>query len=510
MRVAALWFPDWPIQALRLENTELGEHLAIVSHHRIRVCSLPARRAGVRRGMKVRHARTICPELQVIEEDTGRDGRVFAPLVDGLDNVASSVEVLRPGLVIVDAGAVQRFHGEDGTEMLINAASWPGVDVFIGVASDIDTAIIASRSSAVVDNASEFLSPQPLRVLAAEEALKCEVGVVDSLAQLGVTTLGKLAALSSTAVTTRFGPAGTRCHAIARGEQTRNVASPLPQAEHSVEFVPEDPIERVDAAAFAARSLASRLHTKLKELGLSCLRLKVRVEMTDGQQLERIWRTRDALTESATADRIRWQLDGWLSTGGQGAISRIELFPLETSAPEGDELWGSRSDNESARKAISRVQSTLGTDAVLVPHKVGGRGIAERIDYIPYGETRDKPIEFSWPGAIPAPLPARLGGGVSHPASRIRIIDSLATEIYVTAEVLLSSVPYAVAWGKGRYKVIGWAGPWPVDEHWWAPDDERHQRLARLQLVAATAENEPHAWLLMWVGKQWCVEGIYG
>ena len=126
MRVAALWFPDWPVQAAKLElDDEIEEPVAIASQHRIKVCSRTARALGIRRGMRVRNAQAAAPELTVIEDNPDRDGRMFASLGASLDDVAASVEVLRPGLVIADLESAARFHGSEdrALEMLIDAAS---------------------------------------------------------------------------------------------------------------------------------------------------------------------------------------------------------------------------------------------------------------------------------------------------------------------------------------------------------------------------------------------------
>lgn len=504
MEVAALWFPDWPVQAARLEDGIDGP-LAIAMNHRIRVCSADARSLGVRRGMKVRQAQAVCPPLSVIDEDPERDARVFAPVADGLDDVASSIEILRPGLVIVDAGAARRFHGERATEMLIDAAARRGVDVFAGVAGEIATAVIAARRGAVVGDSRRFLADQPVRVLAAEEVLGCSPGVVATLAQLGVSTLGDLAELPSAAVASRFGVEGQRCHRIARAEPDRRVAPELPVADLSVAIAPEDPVERVDEAAFIARALAAQLHERLGKAALACQRLRVRAELGDGAVIERVWRTREALTEAATADRVRWQLDGWLTAGGSGAIHRLELAPLEAGAPEATQLWGAAASGERARRVIERVQSSLGMDAVVQPRAVGGRGVAERIELIPYGEAREPAAQASWPGRIPAPLPARLGGGPAHPSAKIRLITAEAADVYVTAEALLSAVPYALGWGRDRFVVVGWAGPWPVGGKWWSGEEH----LARLQVVGKDMEDHARAWLLLWVRRQWRVEATY-
>ncbi len=513
MRVAALWFPDWPVQAARIDDEDLPATLAIARQHRIRVCSGTARRAGVRRDMRVRQAQAVCPELVVLEEDLDRDGRMFESIAAGLDDVASSIEILRPGLVVVDVGAAARFHGseERAVEMLIDAAARRGIDAQVGVADEIATALIAARVGAgqvVPEGGSRtFLGVQPVGLLAAEASLHCDHALVESLGDLGIRTLGEFAALPATAVTSRFGTAGERCHRIARAVADRRVAPDLPAADLSVAVTPEDPIDRVDAAAFAARQLAATLHERLRTAGLTCLRLRVLAELTDGIRLERIWRTREPLTESATADRVRWQLDGWLTSGGAGAMSSLVLEPLETVPPDVvGALWGGRNDTTRVRQVAHRVQSTLGIDKVLTPRLVGGRGVAERITFVPYGEEGSVEEQGTWPGRIPAPLPALL----AHPAKQVRLLTRAAQDVMVTAEALLTGTPHALGWGRHRYRVSAWAGPWPVDTGWWGPDP---QKVARLQVVGQ-AENEQHprAWLLLWVSGgagRWWIEAGY-
>ncbi|MCP1387789.1 DNA polymerase Y family protein [Corynebacterium sp. TA-R-1] len=516
MRVAALWFPDWPVQAAKLEcDDELQEPLVIAAQHRVVVCSQAARAAGIRRGMKVRHAQAAAPELTVIDANPDRDGRMFASLAGSLDDVAASVEVLRPGLVVADLKAAGAFHGGEDValEMLVDAAARRGIDTLAGAADEIATAVIAARSGQVVPpgESAAYLARQPLAVLTAETALAADADTVKTLGQLGITTLGELAAIPPAAMTTRFGVHGAHIHRIAAAAPDRRVAPELPVADLAVAITPEDPIERVDAAAFAARALAASLHERLKEAGRNCVRLKVVAELETGQRVERVWRTREALTESATADRVRWQLDGWLTSGGAGAITSLILEPLELMAPDAvGELWADRASTDDARRVVERVQSQLGIDAVLQPRLIGGRGVAERIQLVPFGEAAPPVEEKTWPGAIPAPLPARLGGGIDHPASRVTLIDATGKPVIVTAEALLAGEPYALAWGDKKYLLTGWAGPWPVDEGWWASDANRH-RVARLQAVGREGgpQGDVTGWLLVWSRRSWRVEAVY-
>jgi len=510
MRVAAVWFPDWPIQAVAQPGPVL-----IARNHAVLVCDSAARRVGIRRGMRLRQAQAICPEIKVVEANPDRDGAAFAEIAVGLDAVASSVEVLRPGLAIVDAGAALRYHGPEALEMLADATAHAGFDSTLGVADEIATAIIAARHrgvGAVVPEGGsrDFLTAQPVGVLAEEAALGFSAEFVAQLQKLGVRRLGDVAELPFKQVVTRFGQQGKRAHEVAHARADRRVSPEMARPDLSVSS--EQSIERVDAAAFVARQLAAQLHVRLAEAEVVCVRLRVVAELATGETVARVWRTHEALTEQATADRVRWQLDGWLtaarSSGKDGAaIVRLVLEPVEVARPQADGLWGGDTSQEQVKRVISRVQSQLGIDRVLQPRAAGGRGVAERIEYVPYGEQRDATPQGSWPGRIPAPLPARLGGGPNHPAARIRLIDAAARDVIVTAEALLSSVPVALGWGAHRYRVIGWAGPWPVDTQWWT---EKPQHAARLQIVGqAEREQRQRAWLLVWSEGRWRVEATY-
>ena len=124
MRFLVLWFPDWPVQAL----PDRAEYMAVARAGEVWVCSHGARQAGVRRGMRVRHAQALCPRLEVVAEDQHRDAEAFEQVVASLDDFAAGVEVLRPGLVAVDARAAAKYHGSEdrAVELLVDAAALQG------------------------------------------------------------------------------------------------------------------------------------------------------------------------------------------------------------------------------------------------------------------------------------------------------------------------------------------------------------------------------------------------
>ena len=51
--------------------------------------------------------------------------------------------------------------------------------------------------------------------------------------------------------------------------------------------------------------------------------------------------------------------------------------------------------------------------------------------------------------------------------------------------------------------VVGWAGPWPIDELWWDAAGARH--VARFQLVGGDGS----AWLMVVEDGQWWSEARY-
>src|SRR5205823_8638683 len=129
----------------------------------------------------------------------------------------------------------------------------------------------------------------------------------------------------------------------------------------------DEPLDRVDVAAFAARQLAERLHGKLAGHGLACTRLGIGAVTEHGAELHRTWRHDGLLTTAGIADRVRWQLDGWLTTAGRRAmptsgIVRLRLIPDDVVEHSGLQLglWGEAGEErDRAHRAMTRVQGLL-------------------------------------------------------------------------------------------------------------------------------------------------------
>jgi protein ImuB len=525
VRTLVVWCPDWPLVAAGIPLTEP----AMVLHaNRVVACSPAAREAGVDVGLRRREAQGRCPHVQVVERDEATEARRFEPVLSAVEAFTPRLEVTHAGAcAVATRGPARYFGGDQALAARIAAAVDevlrgldPTAGCRIGVADGPFVARLAARhlrarrGPLVIPpgDSPAFLAPLPLSALDRPDL----AGV---LGRLGLHTFGDLAELPAGSVVGRFGAEGEAAHRLARGldEHPPNLLAPPPDLHAATELDP--PAERVEPVAFVARTLADELHQRLDALGLACTRVVVTAESEHGERHERCWRHEGALTVAAMADRVRWQLDGWLHgpvrqrpTAG---ISRLTLTPDEVVPATGRQLgfWGGETDAaERAARALARVQGLLGPDAVTVPEWRGGRSPAEAVAQVPVGAVdlvarEEEPpgdaggqgsgaLAPPWPGSVPAPAPTR----VHRPPLPAEVADEEGAALRVDGRGGLSAEPARIGVDRGvRIEVAAWAGPWPVDERWW--DTARRRRRARLQVV--TSQGTAHL-LMIEHGRWWC------
>ncbi|GAA4148177.1 DNA polymerase Y family protein [Actinomadura keratinilytica] len=504
-RVLAVWCPDWPVTAVGIDAATPG---AVVAEGRVAACSSAARAAGVRRGQRIRDAQRRCPDLVVRDRDGDAEGRLFERVVEAVAELVPKVEVVRPGLCAVPARGAARFYGgEESLRLLVqDAVVEAGFDCGAGIADGLFAAELAARSGGggvvvPAGGAAAFLAPYPLSVLDRPE-------LADLLQRLGVRTLGAFAALPSGHVAGRFGADGALAHRLARGEEPRPVAPAPATADLSVREEFDPPAAHAEQVVFAAKRLAAELHEGMAAGGLTCVRLEVTAGFADGGVLRRLWRHDGALSASAVAERVRWQLSARRAPEGAadavwGGVAWLELAPDQLVPDEGrqEALWGRSTVTERIARAVDRIQALLGHRGVTRPVVTGGRGPGERVARVPVGDLPPAGVpDGPWPGRIEGPAPA-----VVPPAPRsAAVTDASGETVGVSARCAVSAPPAHVAVAGGRAeRVTAWTGPWPVSEYWWAP--ERARRRARFQVVTA----EGHAYLLAVEGGRWHVEAVY-
>ncbi len=509
VRTLVAWCPDWPVTAA---GFEADAPVAVTAANRVVACSAAAREAGVVIGMRRRAAEASCAGLCVVPRDEAREARAFEPVVAAVAALAPAVETTRPGLLSMATRGPARYHGGEGPlraavaermATAVTAACGVPTPVHVGIADGPFAATLAARRQMSVPSSgtAKFLAPFPVGTLGRE-------GLAEILVRLGIGSLGAFAALDEDRVSARFGPDGALAHRLARGLDDRPLRSTPPPTELVAEAELDPPTERVDVVAFAGRSLGEELAAQLATRGLACTMLTIEAETEHGERLARRWRAEVDLDAPAMGERLRWQLEGWLSGTAAEApsagVTRIRFRASETAPALGRQagFWGgvSAADRRAAR-ALDRLGGMLGPEAVFTATVVGGRGPGDRTALVAWGDTRpEAAMTAPWPGALPDPPPAL----VHRPPRRATVTDRTGRPVVVSARGCLSGLPERIlVEGRRPSAVVGWAGPWLLDERWWDPRVGR--RLARFQLL----DEDRHAHLCFVERAEWFVEATY-
>ncbi|MEZ5381687.1 MAG: DNA polymerase Y family protein [Microthrixaceae bacterium] len=540
IRILALWCPDWPVVAW---GVSADEPAVVLSANRVVAATRAARSDGVSTGLRRREAQARCPRVRLLDRDPAREARAFEPLVRALDAVTPRVELHRPGRASFPAGPPARHLGGDESlaarvmqlvEEAFGSASGP--EVRVGVAEGAFAARTAARRAVggplIVrpGTTPAFLADLPVSQLRADDPRREEL--VDLLERLGLRTLGAVAALDPADMAGRFGAQGLEAWRLTWGDDDVPSDAVAPPADLRVLAELDPPAERVDAAAFVVRGLADEFHGALTSRGLACESVVVVAETEHGERIERCWRHEGILSAAAVAQRLRWQLEGWLSGRGaggspahrvplaerlQGGVVRLELIPDRVVGATGRQLgfWGGRdSAAERARRALARVEGLLGADAVLMLEPAGGRAPGEGVVLVAYDTRQEHPrgspgaqakqgvfplrVE-PWPGRLPAPAPAV----VHDPPLPAQVLDVSGRRVGVNGRGEPSAPPMAIQVGGVRLGIESWAGPWPIDERWW--DATEGRRRARIQAVT----DDGVARLYTLEAGAWGVEATY-
>ena len=192
-----------------------------------------AEAAGVKPGMRLGEALAMCPSLTLVEPDPAAAEHEWESIIRRLEDSGFSVEPAGLGCAYFETRGVERLYG--GLEQALTRAleavgsSW---DPRVGAAerrfAALAAATVARPGQLLVvsdEQSSAFLAPHPLTLL------PLETGRRQELQDLGVRTIGGLAALPDASVAERLGADGRRAHGLARGGSKRRVRGRRQPAE---------------------------------------------------------------------------------------------------------------------------------------------------------------------------------------------------------------------------------------------------------------------------------------
>src|SRR5256886_1652351 len=239
---ACCWIPLFPLRCETARQPELASlPVALVGPddtRRVWQLSSLARHAGVKPGMTVSQAIGLCPALKLCEPDPVHYDAQFSRLLAALGQVSPVIEPAELGRAFVGTDGLERLYGS--VEQIIEAIKRGTRNAECGTAEESPLAcsafplprsafrlgwgrgkfiswVAATRAKpgdaviVAVGGEAEFLAAQPLAVLPLDSDTHRR------LRQLGIRTLGALAALPEEAVVSQFGRAGRRLWLLAAG-----------------------------------------------------------------------------------------------------------------------------------------------------------------------------------------------------------------------------------------------------------------------------------------------------
>ncbi len=456
MPIVCAFVPSYKVEIARLEHPELRARPLIVADRLERGHALDvdaeAFALGARIGMTLLQASACAREAEIAVDDPALAAALWVKAIEALDLASPLVEDAGHGLAFLEMrgieGGAERWLSSV-REALEGCAELDALPFHLALAGNKFVARAAARIAdrAIVRRGTEaaYVAPLPLHALDLPDEL------IERLHLLGVRTLGELAALPHGPFVRRFGPAAAAWHAHARGVDAAPLV-PHPRTltiDHTL--YGEGNAEREDQLLFALRVLVARVADDVAYAGKRCGFLRLTLECEDGETLDLPTPLAQPTAQGTTLfDLLRARLEGVVLRSAICGL-RLGAERLEEGGAELSLFAGGDPDPEIVALALARLEAALG------PHSTRRARVALGNRY----ETR-----FVYEPFSAATLTRRSAVASVQPAA-LSETGTLAYRILAPHEI-------AVRLERGRPArvadrvVLAVAGPWRVDELWWA------------------------------------------
>ncbi len=419
---------------------------------RVVACTAPARSLGVMVGQTGHHARAVAPDVRLRGVSDEVLQRARSALLDAVATVGARL-CPAPRGVWVDAGELAgMYETEAGLgAALTEAPRRVGLEVSVGVASNLGVAAVASKQGGVTvipaGEEASYLGRLKLEALPLAEELRA------SLRRYGVTRVAELARLPVGDAGLRLGEEAARAVRLARGEDDRPfVAHALPaRFEEGVEF--EWEVQTTEPLLFVTRrvleALVARLTCRGLGVGSLVLALDLASRVSDERLIPLATATRDVPSLFAL---VRAALEKQAPPDAVRAL-RIAALPLALRATQLGLFDPPGPPPERLALTLTRLAALVGADRV-------GSPVAPDT-HVPHAAAM---------AAFDPPRTPRT------PAATGRAMALHVFRPPREAEVHLSDAgrPVGVRAGDVRGRVRRCGGPWRVEGHWWAESYAHH------------------------------------
>jgi protein ImuB len=305
-----------------------------------------------------------------------------------LEGIGAALECERAGEAFFAVDGLLGLYGGERSGVVEAARGAADLPVRIGVAPTRFSALVAARSGEIVPAAQlhDYLAPLPIATLTRRLGLgEREAGnLAETMARLGIATVGALAALSPAHVADRFGPPGLSALYIARGEEEPLfVRRPYEELAAEIELPEGIAGGRLERAL---ELLVDRFLSSPQRRGRTVLALRLGALLGDGGS----WSAEQGLGRpTASARVLRRVLGPRLESLPAPAVS-LRLRALCLGPPAGDQMELAVRGSEHRRRrlgdAVREVRAAQGAEALLkvLPVEPGSRVPERRAVLTPY------------------------------------------------------------------------------------------------------------------------------
>lgn len=490
--------PDYAL-AIALLEAEADDAPTLLADKRERGRAIAvderAYECGARVGQTIAQASAAAHGARVLVHDPARARALWDDVLDALDAVSPLVDGQEPGVAFLEMAGIpggpadylSRTHRALlGFGLPVRAAFAP--NKFVARAA----AVIADGTICGEGEERALVAPLPLRVLAIDPR------ALERLRLLGIRTLGELAALPYGPFVRRFGSAGATWHERASGVDRTPF---LPRA-HAVAIEAtlfgEGTAEVEAQVVFALRVLIDRVCADMECLGKRAGALALELELENGEVRTReIGLAQPTAQGRAMLDVLRANLEGitfeapviGLRVRALRLEEAGEALPLFRSA---DEL-----DPQTIAVTLARLEAALGEPARRA-HGVRAYALEEQFAYAPFSASFEP---FETPaGFVPQ---EDAGNEVSHSSAMIPQLQLLEVR-----EIEVRTVGGAPAFvGSPARAVLECAGPWRIEESWYATPLVRDEYDVLLDTPRGTGGGALYR--IYRQGKTWYLRGSY-
>lgn len=348
-----------------------------------------AEERGVAVGMTASEALARCSDLRIVPADPVRAAELWEAVLVRLEGIGAAVESDRDGEAFFGIDGLRGLYGGDEKVLAAADAVLPAEARIAAAPSRLGALLAArrkDRSRVAADDLGRFLGQQKVAVLRGRLGASDpeQEKFIGQLIRLGVTTLGRLGALSADQLSDRFGRLGLQALRLCRGEEEPlRPRPPYEEFEVTLELPEGCAGPQLDRALDL---LVARLLAKPERRSRTFITVRLSANLVGGGS----WSQDQGLGRpTASASAIRAPL-GLRVSSLPSPASSLQLRVLAFGPADAAQLElateGTAPRKARVRAALAEVRAAAGPDAVaqLIDVELDSRIPERRFALVPF------------------------------------------------------------------------------------------------------------------------------